>query len=85
MGIIDTRIFKSGNSMAVRLPKELGFEEGMAVQIERDGTGVTVRPTVDADAERRKVEAFVAEMLALGPVGVVGPREPIDIPDRAGL
>ena len=33
-----TRVFKSGNSLAVRIPKELGFVDGAQV----------LRPTIDS-------------------------------------
>lgn len=40
-----TRVFKSGNSLAMRIPKELGF--GIAaqdVEVERVGNTLVVRP-----------------------------------------
>ena len=43
MGTI-TKAFKSGNSVAVRLPKELGIVEGMELVVGRNGTTVTIRP-----------------------------------------
>jgi antitoxin VapB len=40
-----TRIFKSGNSLAVRIPKELAFvEAAQDVEIERVGNALMVRP-----------------------------------------
>jgi antitoxin VapB len=40
-----TRIFKSGNSLAVRIPKELAFAETVhEVDIERVGNTLVVRP-----------------------------------------
>ena len=40
-----TRIFKSGNSLAVRIPKELGFDEaGREVEIKRQGDAIVIRP-----------------------------------------
>jgi antitoxin VapB len=40
-----TRIFKSGNSLAVRIPKELEFgEAAQEVDIERKGDGLVIRP-----------------------------------------
>jgi len=40
-----TRIFKSGNSLAVRIPKELAFAEALQeVEIERVGDTLVVRP-----------------------------------------
>ncbi|MDP8993605.1 MAG: AbrB/MazE/SpoVT family DNA-binding domain-containing protein [Pseudomonadota bacterium] len=42
MGAV-TRAFKSGNSVAVRLPKELGIAEGTELEIEAAPTGVFLR------------------------------------------
>lgn len=40
-----TRIFKSGNSLAVRIPKELAIgEASQEVEIERVGNTLVVRP-----------------------------------------
>ena len=38
-----TRIFKNGNSLAVRLPSELALPEG-EVEIERHGNELVIRP-----------------------------------------
>jgi len=39
-----TRIFKSGNSLAVRIPKELGFySASQEVEIERKGNALLIR------------------------------------------
>jgi len=42
MGAI-TKAFKSGNSVAVRLPKETGIVEGTELEIEPVATGVFLR------------------------------------------
>lgn len=42
MGVI-TKAFRSGNSVAVRLPKELGIIEGTELEIEQAPTGVFLR------------------------------------------
>ena len=40
-----TRIFKSGNSLAVRIPKELLFDgDAQEVEIERKGNALWIRP-----------------------------------------
>ena len=40
-----TRVFKSGNSLAVRIPKELSFlDPGQEVEIERVGNTLVLRP-----------------------------------------
>ena len=42
-----TRVFKSGNSLAVRIPKELAFVEG-AQDIDIEGNTLVLRPVVQA-------------------------------------
>ena len=40
-----TRVFKSGNSLAVRIPKEMAFAEAVQeVEIERVGDTLVMRP-----------------------------------------
>ena len=42
-----TRVFKSGNSFAMRIPKELGFvDAAQDVEVERVGNTLVVRPVV---------------------------------------
>jgi antitoxin VapB len=42
---MNTRIFRNGNSLAVRLPRELGFgEEQQEVSLELKDGGVFIRP-----------------------------------------
>jgi antitoxin VapB len=44
-----TRIFKSGNSLAVRIPKELCFDSAsQEVEIERKGNVLLIRPVETA-------------------------------------
>ncbi len=43
-----TKIFKSGNSLAVRIPREMGPEEG-AAEIERVGDHWLIRPVKAAE------------------------------------
>lgn len=58
--IMRTRIFKSGNSLAVRIPKELAIA-GVSeeVEIERVGNTLVLRPA------RRKSLAGVGEIFAM--------------------
>jgi antitoxin VapB len=52
------KLFKSGRSQAVRLPKEFRFE-GTEVRIKRHGRGVLLEPTeVDLDALFAKIDAL---------------------------
>ena len=42
-----TRVFKSGNSLAVRIPKELGFvDAAQELEVERVGNTLVLRPVV---------------------------------------
>ncbi|WP_294329768.1 AbrB/MazE/SpoVT family DNA-binding domain-containing protein [uncultured Sphingomonas sp.] len=43
------RIFKSGNSLALRLPKALGLKEGAEVVLREERRGFSVEP-VDSEA-----------------------------------
>jgi antitoxin VapB len=63
-----TRIFKSGNSLAVRIPKELDFGEvAQEVEIERKGDCLVIRPAgkhslaAAIDAFAAFPEGFMAE------------------------
>lgn len=89
MGAIETKIFKSGNSVAVRLPKELGLEVDTRVTIERSGRGITIRPVIDPAQERLALRDLVDTIRAIwneaGGPPETDKREPIDFPDRPGL
>ena len=44
-GVMSTRLFRNGNSQAVRIPKALAFDGvDLAVEIERRGEELIVRP-----------------------------------------
>ncbi len=85
MSIVETRTFTSGNSVALRLPKALGIGPDVAMRIERTGNVLTIVPVLDPVEEKRKVNALVATLRAIGPLGEIETREPIEFPDRLGL
>jgi len=85
MGIVDSKTFKSGNSIAVRLPKEVAFAPDIRVTIERNGDVLTIRPAIDASAEKRKLLDLIAELENLPKPDYVEKREPLEFPDRPGL
>ncbi len=85
MNAVNSKVFKSGNSVAVRLPKAIAFPPDTEVVIERKGDALIVRRARDPVAQKRKVLEFVGALRALGPVGEVEKREPIEFPDRPGL
>jgi antitoxin VapB len=80
-----SRTFKSGNSEAVRLPKGLGFGVGTEVIIERRGQDLILRAAKDPAEEKAKLLRMIDKLNAIGPVGEVEKRVPIEFPDRPGL
>lgn len=84
--IVKTNIFKSGNSVAVRLPKGFGFKEGDAVELGRNGRKVEISPVYDPEYERAQLAALRNRLHALGPVVGGDPQDGrIEFPDRPGL
>lgn len=76
---VTSRTFKSGNSDAVRLPKEISFGPGVEVEIERKGDVVTISP------KRKSVRDMLAKLRSLPKPSSVGVRHEIEIPERSGL
>jgi antitoxin VapB len=85
MGAHETRTFKSGNSVALRLPKNLAIGPNERMLIERNGDVLTVRRLKDPAEEKRKLLELVEALRAIGRPGAVQEREPIEFPDRPGL
>ena len=86
MGVVRGKAFTSGNSVAVRLPKEIAFAPGTELVIERQGDVVTIRPSFDAAAEKARLEALLDDLAAIGaPPGGVQSRDSLEPPDRPDL
>ena len=85
MNAVSSKTFKSGNSIAVRLPKEIAYPADINVVIERAGDVLTIRPSLDPAAEKRKLLDLVEALRAIGPADEIQKREPIEFPDRPGL
>ena len=47
------KVFKSGNSLALRLPKALGIEEGVEMRVREEQGRYTFEPV---DAPKRKID-----------------------------
>jgi antitoxin VapB len=62
---IRSKTFKTGNSVAVRLPASLGVAENTPVEIERQGRRIVITETHDPEEERRKVIELVEALRAL--------------------
>jgi len=76
---VTSRTFRSGNSDAVRLPKEISFGAGVEVEIERKGDVVTISP------KRKSVKEMLAKLRSLPKPSNVGVRHEVEIPERPGL
>lgn len=76
---ITSRTFRSGNSDAVRLPKEVSFGPGVEIEIERKGDVVTLRPV------QMSMKDVVARLRTLPKPSTAEVREPIQFPERPGL
>jgi antitoxin VapB len=80
MNAYTTRTFRSGNSEAVRLPKDIGFGPDVEVVIRREGDTLIITPKAKTMAE------LVRRLREIGaPPDGVQEREPIEWPERPGL
>jgi antitoxin VapB len=72
-----TRVFKSGNSQAVRIPAELAYKDtNIELTITRSGDVITIYPA------RPSMEETIAALRALPSVPVIEDNERIELPDR---
>lgn len=80
MTTVNSRVFRSGNSEAVRLPKEVAYGADIEVTIERHGDVVTIRPRA-----RQSFHEMLEVLRTLPKPDYVEEREPIEFPERPGL
>ena len=72
-----TRVFKSGNSQAVRIPAELAYAEtNIDLEIMRVGDVITIFPA------RTSLKDTVAALRKMPKPPAVERREPIEMPER---
>lgn len=72
-----TRVFKSGNSQAVRIPAEIAYADtDIELEITRLGDVVTIVPARDS------LRDAVAALRRMPKPAAVEEREPIDVPLR---
>ena len=75
-----TKIFKNGNSQAVRIPAELAYDRNdIELEIERNGEEIRIRPV------RRKLDGVLAKFAAFSPDLQVPGREDLEQADREAL
>ena len=81
MKTFKSRPFRSGNSQAVRLPKEIAFDDDAELIISRSGDIVTMMPK-----QQMTGAELVRRLQEIGPPpGGVQERDPIEWPERPGL
>lgn len=76
---VTSKTFKSGNSQAVRLPREVAYDDGVELTIVRNGDVVTMYP------RRPSVKDMLAKLEALPSPPYVEVRDTEEIPERPGL
>lgn len=79
MTIARTRTFRSGNSEALRLPREVAYGEDVELVIARSGDVITIYPA------RLTVPAMIDRLRSLPAPPSIEPRDVDEIPDRPGL
>jgi antitoxin VapB len=79
MTIAKTRTFRSGNSEAVRLPKEIAFGENVELVVVRSGDVVTLYPAALSISE------MVARLKAMPAPPSIEQRDDEELPERPGL
>lgn len=78
MTTVDSKIFRSGNSEAVRLPKEVAFGRDVEVTVVRSGDVLTIYP------KQPPMAKLVEELRRLPKPSRIEVRE-VDLPERPGL
>lgn len=76
---VTSKTYRSGNSDAVRLPKEITFGPGVEVEIERNGDVVTLT------RKRPSIQEMLAKLDAMPKPSTIGKRLPFIAPLRKGL
>lgn len=66
------KVFKSGNSLALRLPKELGLQEGSTMVLREERAGFVAEPE---EAPRKKLDIDRFWGKAKGMIHVPEPRQ----------
>ena len=79
MTVAKTRTFRSGNSEAIRLPKEIAFWEDVELVLVRSGDVLTVYPAVTSIPE------MIARLQALPVPPSIEERDAEELPERQGL
>lgn len=74
-----TRTFRSGNSEAVRLPREVAYGADVELTVIRSGDVVTMYPT------RPSIKEMLARLRSLPRPATIEERDVEPLPERPGL
>jgi antitoxin VapB len=77
--------FKSGNSVALRVPKSSGIKPGDQFDLVERGGIFELVPVLDLAHEKAELAALVSELRAIGPIGGDPNDGRIEFPERPGL
>jgi antitoxin VapB len=79
MAVADSRTFRSGNSEAVRLPRNVAFGREVEVTIVRSGDVLTIYPA------RKPIGELVKQLAELPRPAEIEARDDEVLPERSGL
>ena len=79
MTIVRTRTFRSGNSEAVRFPKDVAYGEDVELVIVRSGDVMTIYPAATS------IPDMIARLTALPVPPSIEKRDEEELPERSGL
>ena len=79
MTIARSRTFRSGNSEAIRLPRDVAFGENIELVIVRSGDVMTIYPAATT------IPAMIARLRALPAPPDIETRDEEELPERKGL
>lgn len=79
MPIARTRTFRSGNSEAIRLPKDVAFGEDTDLVVVRSGDVMTIYPAATS------IDAMIKRLRALPTPPTIEQRDKEELPERNRL
>lgn len=79
MPVARTRTFKSGNSEAIRLPKDVAFGEDTELVVVRSGDVMTIYPATTS------IPAMIKRLRALPAPPTIEQRDREELPERTRL
>ena len=79
MAVVRSKTFRSGNSEAIRLPRDVAFGEGVEMVIVRSGEVMTIYPATTG------IPDMIARLRRLPAPPAVESRDREDLPERDRL